>query len=83
MTLKKEFVDVEGYTTRTDMTEWTAHRGRTAASTGCCRCHVVPMIEAGVAAWSMLTAPHFGLAWSAGATALVLGTIATALENQL
>lgn len=26
---------MEGYTTRTDMTEWTAHRGRTAASTGC------------------------------------------------
>lgn len=39
----------------------------------------VPLTEAGAAAWSMLTATHFGLAWIAGASALVFAAIATAL----
>lgn len=38
----------------------------------------VPMIEAGAAVWSMLTATHFGLASIAGALALLLAAIATA-----
>lgn len=38
----------------------------------------VPMSEAGAAAWSMLTATHFGLAWAVGAATLVLGGLAIA-----
>lgn len=40
----------------------------------------VPVTEAGAAAWSMLSATHFGLSWSAGATALVLGAGAIAVR---
>lgn len=40
----------------------------------------VPMIEAGAVVWSMLTATHFGVAWIAGALALVLVAIAAAVR---
>jgi putative copper resistance protein D len=39
----------------------------------------VPLIEAGAAVRSMLTATHFGPAWLAGAAALLLGALASAI----
>ena len=42
----------------------------------------VPVIEAGAAVWSMLTATHLGVAWTAGASALVLSALAIATRPQ-
>lgn len=41
----------------------------------------VPLTDAGAAAWSMLTATHFGLAWTAGTSALALGALAIVLRR--
>jgi putative copper resistance protein D len=43
----------------------------------------VPVSQAGAAAWSMLTATHFGLAWSIGIGALVFSAAAMALSMQV
>lgn len=40
----------------------------------------VPLTEAGAAVWSMLSATHFGMAWTAGALALVLGAVVMAVR---
>lgn len=42
----------------------------------------VPVADAAGAAWSMLTATHLGLAWTAGAAALVLSACALAMRPQ-
>jgi putative copper resistance protein D len=42
----------------------------------------VPVSEAGSAVWSMLTATHLGMAWTVGAGALILSSLAIVIRPQ-